>query len=338
MTVQNFIDIEQLTKVYPPQRSLVGRRETGKLAVDNVSLQIAEGEIFGLVGPNGAGKTTLIRMLSTMVLPTSGHASVGGFDVMRDELAIRNLVGVVSSNERSFYWRLTGRENLRFFSTLYQIPEQQADSWQEELLSLLGLAEIADRRFDHYSTGQKQRMAIARGLLTRPRVLLMDEPTKGVDPVGAAELVQLIQGQILQLWRPTILVTSHNLSEIERLCHRVGLMHHGRLVALGTIDELRANMRKSDTYVITVSGLSGEVLTSLTEKVGGVVSLDFLQRENVVEIEVSFALGSAGFPRLVRALVEQGGDLLSSSNHSETFEQVFHAVIEANVNQTKEAS
>ena len=338
MTLQNIIDIDQLTKVFPPQRSLVGRGQQSKLAVDNVTLQVKEGEIFGLIGPNGAGKTTLIRMLSTMVLPTSGSAHVGGFDVTRDERAIRDLVGVVSSNERSFYWRLTGRENLRFFSTLYQIPEQQAGPWRDELLSILGLAEVADRRFDHYSTGQKQRMAIARGLLTRPKVLLMDEPTKGVDPMGAAEIVQLIQGRILQLWQPTILVTSHNLSEIERLCQRVALMHEGRLAALGTIDELRASMRQSDAYVISVSGLSGDLLESLAKQAGGVISQEPTCRDDVVELAVSFALGSAGFPRLVRALVEKGGDLLSSSNRSETFEQVFHAVIEANMNQTREAS
>jgi ABC-2 type transport system ATP-binding protein len=332
------IEVEDLTKVYPPQRSLLGRKQEAKLAVDSVSLQVEEGEIFGLVGPNGAGKTSLIRMLSTMVLPTSGSAHVGGYDVRHDEPAIRRLVGVVSSNERSFYWRLTGRENLRFFSTLYQIPENEADPWRDELLSILGLGEVADRRFDHYSTGQKQRMAIARGLLTRPKVLLMDEPTKGVDPLGAAEIVKLIQGRILQLWRPTILVTSHNLFEIEKLCHRVALMHHGRLVAMGTIDQLRASMRRSDTYVMTVSGLSGERLESLAEQAGGVIVQDSVCRENRVELAVSFAIGSAGFPRLVRALVEQGGDLLSSSNQSESFEQVFHAVIEANMNQTKEAS
>ena len=332
------IHVEALTKVYPAQRSLFGRREASKLAVDRVTLQVGEGEIFGLIGPNGAGKTTLIRMLSTMVLPTSGRALVAGFDVTRDERAIRDLVGVVSSNERSFYWRLTGRENLHFFSALYQIPEPQATAWRDELLSILGLSEVADRRFDHYSTGQKQRMAIARGLLTRPKVLLMDEPTKGVDPLGAAEIVQLVQGRILELWQPTILVTSHNLFEIEQLCQRVALMNRGRLAALGTIDELRARMRQSDTFVIRVSGLDDGVLQGLAEDAGGVVSQEPIRRDDTVELMVSFALRSAGFPRLVRALVEAGGDLVSSHNHSESFEKVFHAVIEADVKELRKAS
>ena len=172
-------------------------------------------------------------------------------------------------------------------------------------------------------------MALARGLLTRPRVVLMDEPTKGVDPIGAAEIVQLIQGRILELWRPTILVTSHNLAEIERLCERVGLMHQGRLVASGTIDELRADMRQSDTFVLVVSGLPEAQLAALAASVGGVVSSQRTIQSGAVELTVSFALGSAGFAHMVRALIEAGGDLLSSSNHSDSFEDVFHAVIAA---------
>ena len=157
--------------------------------------------------------------------------------------------------------------------------------------------------------------------------------------MGAAEIVKLIQGRILKLWRPTILVTSHNLSEIERLCHRVALMHRGRLAALGTIDEMRASIRQSDRYVMTVRGLDAELLSALAEQAGGLVEEDRRTADNVVEIEVSFALGSDGFPRLVRALVEKGGDLLSSSNHAETFDQVFHAVIEAENSQpAREAS
>jgi ABC-2 type transport system ATP-binding protein len=335
---QPIIDVQELTKAYPTQGALFRRGEPTKLAVDRVTLQVGEGEIFGLIGPNGAGKTTLIRMLSTMVLPTSGRAVVGGFDVTRDERRVRNLVGVVSSNERSFYWRLTGRDNLRFFSALYQIPERQASPWRDELLTVLGLSEVADRRFDHYSTGQKQRMAIARGLLTRPKVLLMDEPTKGVDPLGAAEIVQLVQGRILNLWRPTILVTSHNLFEIEQLCRRVALMNRGRLAALGTIDELRGRMRQSDSFVLKVIGLADGVVQSLAEQAGGLVSEQPVCRDGTVELLVSFALGSAGFPRLVRALVEAGGDLLSCHNQSESLEQVFHAVIEADARALEKTS
>jgi len=327
-TLRPAIEADALTKIYPAQRSLLGSLQPEKCAVDSVSLRVDEGEIFGLVGPNGAGKTTLIRMLSTMVVPTSGSARVGGFDVIANEREVRSLVGVVSSNERSFYWRLTGRENLRFFARLHQVPERQIDSWRDELIALLGLQEIADRRFDQYSTGEKQRMAIARGLLTQPKVLLMDEPTKGVDPVGAAELIELIQGMVLRLWNPTILVTSHNLFEIERLCGRVALMNCGRLVALGRVDELRASVRRSDRYVIRVSGLSLAALDGMAIETGGFVSSATTARSGTIEMEVNFPLESAGFARLVRRIVEAGGELVSCTQRTATFEEAFHEVIE----------
>jgi ABC-2 type transport system ATP-binding protein len=323
------IEVDDLTKVYPAHRSMFGPGQPEKCAVDHVTLRVDEGEIFGLVGPNGAGKTTLIRMLSTMVLPTSGTARIGGYDVMKSEKEARGLVGVVSSNERSFYWRLTGRENLRFFTRLHQMPDREADPWRDELIERLGLGRMADRRFDHYSTGEKQRMAIARGLLGRPKVLLMDEPTKGVDPVGAAEIVELIQGPVRELWNPTILVTSHNLAEIERLCGRVALMHRGRIAALGAIDELRASVRRADSFTIVVSGVDHAALERLTADAGGFVSNDVRHRNDCVTMEVSFPLGSAGFPRLVRRIVGAGGDLVSCSSRSVSFEEAFHAVVEA---------
>jgi len=332
------LELDQLTKRYPVQRTLRSRGGEPRLAVDAISFTVEEGEIFGLIGANGAGKTTLIRMLSTMVLPTSGRALVGGFDVTRDERAVRDIVGVVSSNERSFYWRLSGRDNLRFFSDLYQIRESEARPWQEELLEVLGLSEVADQRFDHYSTGQKQRLAIARGLLTRPKILLMDEPTKGVDPIGSAEIVQLIQGRILPMWRPTILVTSHNLGEIERLCGRVALMHGGRLAALGTIDQLRSEISRRDSFVIGIRGASSEAVLGMAERCGA-LSLEANTRlEAVVELRVSFARGADGFSKLVRCVIESGADVVDCSHEAETFEQVFHAVIEARDEQRKGAT
>lgn len=326
--VRYVIETEDLTKFFPIQRTLRGTRPAAAAAVDNVSLRLAEGEILGLVGPNGAGKTTLIRMLSTTLLPTSGRAWVVGHDVTREERQVRRLVGVVSSNERSFYWRLNGRENLRFFSGLYQLPEREVRPWREELIDILGLAEIVDRRFDQYSTGEKQRMAIARGLLTRPKILLMDEPTKGVDPVGAAELVRLIQQRIVGLWHPTILVTSHNLVEIERLCDRVALMHRGRMLALGAIDELRAKVRRTDTYRLSVSGLDEITVETLVTDCGGDARVQTEPAENGLDVEVSFAVGSRGFPSLVRAIVNAGGDLVSCTSSQVSLEEIFHALLE----------
>jgi len=154
-------------------------------AVEDISLDIEEGELFGLLGPNGAGKTTLIKLLCCLVLPNSGTAKVFGYDILKDEQAVKNLVGLVSAEERSFFWRITARENLRFFASLYRLSGRQSKERINELLNLVGLADEADIRFQNYSTGMRQKLAIARGLLGRPRVLFVGEPTRSLDPVSA---------------------------------------------------------------------------------------------------------------------------------------------------------
>lgn len=316
-----------LTKRFPQPRSWFPHGVQDKLAVDRVDLELSEGEIFGLVGPNGAGKTTLIRLLSTMVLPTSGVATVGGFDVVKAGREVRGLVGLVSSNERSFYWRLTGRQNLSFFGDLYQIPSTQARAWMEELLDLLDLGDIADVRFDRYSTGQRQRMAIARGLLSKPKILLMDEPTKGVDPVGAAQLVRIIRERVAQLWNPTILVTSHNLTEIERLCGRIALMAHGRIIALGKLHELRAMVEVANIYRMKVGHLAPETLEAIAAKSGPLQPVRVSCYDGTIDLEISFSRGQDRFARMIRAIIEAGGDVLTCSAVEASFDDVFHALL-----------
>lgn len=316
-----------LTKRFPQTSWWFPRGLEDKLAVDSVDLELSEGEIFGLVGPNGAGKTTLIRLLSTMVLPTSGAAIVGGFDVVKAAREVRRLVGLVSSNERSFYWRLTGRQNLSFFGDLYQIPSAEARAWMEELFDLLELSDIADARFDRYSTGQRQRMSIARGLLTKPRILLMDEPTKGVDPVGAAQLVRIIRQRVAQLWTPTILVTSHNLTEIERLCGRIALMAHGRIIALGKLAELRAMVGVADVYRMKVGRLSPETVQALAISNHPLHPVRMSCYDGTIEFEISFSRGQDGFARMLRGIIEGGGDVLTCSAVEASFDDVFQALL-----------
>ena len=235
--------------------------------------------------------------------------------------------GLVTSNERSFYWRLTGRENLVFFAALYQIPRREGQTWMEELYDALGLREIIDVRFDHYSTGQKQRMAIARGLLSKPKILLMDEPTKGVDPLGASKLVTIIRERLIQLWNPTILVTSHNLFEIERLCDRIALMDHGRIIAVGELEELRTMVGPVETYQLMVRLGSEQEIRQLCEQAGA-CPIDRLAWQNgAAELEVSFPQGTDGFPRMIRSIVEAGGDVLTCTSVDASLDDVFHALI-----------
>ncbi len=325
---QPVIETRNLTKVYPPAGWLARRRAAPRPSVDNVSLSVGTGQILGLVGPNGAGKTTLIRMLSTLLVPTSGSATVAGGDLVRDDRQVRHAVGLVTSNERSFYWRLSGRENLAFFASLYKVDTRDGRAWREELIDTLGMRDVIDLRFDHYSTGQKQRLAIARGLLTRPRILLMDEPTKGVDPVGARDLINLVRDRIVACWNPTILITSHNLHEIERLCHRIALMHHGRILAEGTLEDLRRLIRPQIHYRLRVIGLEPGRVAALGAAAGPPAPPAVGLHQSIVELEIDFEDPSDGFGRLVTALVREGGELVECHSHVPGIEEVFHAILE----------
>ncbi|MEM7629143.1 MAG: ABC transporter ATP-binding protein [Planctomycetota bacterium] len=296
------VEARGLTKRYPMKQGNV------YTAVDNVSLSIERGEIFGLVGPNGAGKTTLVKMLTTLLRPTAGSASLAGHDVVSAEREARKLVGLVTANERSFYWRLTGRHNLQFFASLYRIPKAEASTWIEELLDVLGLTRAADRRFDGYSTGMKQRLAIARGMLARPSILFMDEPTKGVDPVGSTELIELIRVRLPKIWQPTILITSHNLSEIEELCGRIAILNHGRLVAAGTMDELRAMHHPADRYRLRLARLSGERAQAFATSAGAAADVRVKASDNdTIELQASFQLGTDGLAMLLASIHDAGG-------------------------------
>ena len=262
------IQVRGLTKIFRQDRRFreLLRREPARqtVAVQDVSFDIDEGEVFGLVGPNGAGKTTLLLMLCTLLVPTSGRATIAGLDLDRDGPGVRRLIGMVASNERSFFWRLTGRQNLRFFADLYQLRTREAERWVGELLELLDLAGSADQRFATYSTGTKQRFAIARGLLHRPRVLLMDEPTKGVDPKSSADIIALVRERIVSEARQTVVITSHNLREIEQLCRRTLIMERGRVAYLGTTADLKRSVMGADAYRIRIERPTPGLLAQLS--------------------------------------------------------------------------
>lgn len=261
------ISVRALTKHFVHDQGirdmLRGRTSAPIVAVQDVSFDIANGEVFGLVGPNGAGKTTLLRMLSTLLVPTSGTATIAGLDVVQHAKQVRQHIGMVASNERSFFWRLSGVQNLQFFADLYHLDQHDAKRWITELLELLDLTPVAHERFESYSTGTKQRFAIARGLLHRPQVLFMDEPTKGVDPKSSAGIISLIRERIVNHARQTVIITTHNLREIEQLCQRTLIMEQGRVAYLGTTSELKRTVVGTDAYRIALSHTPPALLDSL---------------------------------------------------------------------------
>jgi ABC-2 type transport system ATP-binding protein/sodium transport system ATP-binding protein len=225
------IVVQDLTKRFP----LAGGGEL--TAVDGVSFTVPPGEVYGLLGPNGAGKTTTIRMILGLLQPTSGAAMIDGHSsaVAPDE--VKRRVGLVSASAGLYQW-LTVREMLLYFADVYGVPTDVAEHELQRLSMMLGMGELLHRRCATLSTGQKQRVHLARALIHRPPVLLLDEPTIGLDVLGSQVIVEYIN--LLKREGKAAIVTTHRLDEAERLCDRFGLMHRGRIVREGTLDELRA--------------------------------------------------------------------------------------------------
>lgn len=234
----------RIAKKFPRQKSfrdlLLRPFEKRKVDVlERIDLQVRKGDLFALLGPNGAGKTTLIKILCTMVIPDDGTAFVGGFDIRRDAKAVRNRIGYVVSEERSFYWRLTGRQNLKFFAALGNLFGADAEGRIGEVLRITGMAPHADRMFKDYSTGMKQRLSIARGLLQTPEVLFLDEPTKSLDPVAAAEIRKFIREELVGKEGKTVVVATNNMQEAEEMSDRLAILRRGVVAASGTLREIR---------------------------------------------------------------------------------------------------
>lgn len=246
----NTITVEELRRTYAiEQRGFLGLHRPRTIeALRGVTFTVGSGELFGLVGPNGAGKTTIVRILSTLLLPTQGKATVLGYDVATDAKRIRRRIGILFGGERGLYGRVSAWQNLRYFANLYALPTSVSSRRIPEVLGLVGLEDRAGDRVDTFSRGMKQRLHIARCLLHEPEVLFLDEPTIGLDPTGAREIRDLVAK--LRALGHTILLTTHYMHEADILCDRVGIINHGQLVELATPAELR--LRVPDLYVIEI--------------------------------------------------------------------------------------
>ncbi|MFN2165595.1 MAG: ABC transporter ATP-binding protein, partial [Anaerolineae bacterium] len=287
----------------------------------HVSLEVKPGEIYGLLGPNGAGKTTLIKLLCTVIVPSSGHARIFGTE-LKDSHQILKMVGMASGDERSFYWRLTGRHNLEFFAVLCGLSEPAARRRSGELLEQVGLAEQADRPFRTYSSGQKQRLSIARALLHRPRLLFLDEPTRSLDPTATMALHDFIEEELLRREGMTILLTTHRLDEAQRLCHRMGIMNRGHLQAQGTPDELRAMLGPTVSYKLWVSGVDGGP-QALGQTTPGALTWQPLSEPGNWLLELQAVDSEMALAGLIRHLSEAGGHVHDIQQARPSLEQVF---------------
>jgi ABC-2 type transport system ATP-binding protein len=270
------VEALDLYRTYRTSTGTFRRKWKNVEAVRGVSFEIAEGELFGLLGPNGAGKTTTIKMLITLLIPTKGTARVLGHDVVKDAREVRRRIGYVFGGERGVYERLSGYDNLRYFAELYGVPPKEIRPRIEYLLELVGLKGREQERAEGYSRGMKQRLHIARGLLHDPPVVFLDEPTIGLDPVGARELRATI-GSLAEAGK-TILLTTHYMFEADALCDRIAVINHGTIVAHGTPADLKRGVAKGTIVEVEVFGIP-QGTTDRVKTLNGVLGVSVEERE-----------------------------------------------------------
>ncbi|KKM11825.1 hypothetical protein SY88_06455 [Clostridiales bacterium PH28_bin88] len=257
------VRVEDITRVYTSTTGFFKKDTRTVTALKRVSIKVSEGEIFGLLGQNGAGKTTLVKIMATLLKPTSGRAEILGRDAGKDAAWIRRKIGILFGGDRGLYWRLSGLDNMRYFADLHRMDPVLAETRIWKLLELVGLTEVARQKVQVYSRGMKQRLHLARALLHDPTVLFLDEPTIGVDPVGSKEIRRIV----LELAREskTIFLTTHNTAEAEELCNRIAILKEGEVIAMDTPAGLRKQVRGLTEIEIEAKGCEISVAEAIRE-------------------------------------------------------------------------
>ncbi len=316
------IEAEELRRTYKTHTGTVRRKAKEIEAVRGISFAVEPGELFGLLGPNGAGKTTTIKMLITLLIPTGGIARVLGLDVVRQAREVRKRIGYVFGGERGVYERLSGYDNLRYFAELYGVPAREQKKRIDGLLELVGLKGREHERAEGYSRGMKQRLHVARGLLHDPEVLFLDEPTIGLDPVGAREIRATIAS--LTEAGKTVLLTTHYMFEADALCDRIAVISKGNIVAEGTPLDLKRGVGHGTVVEVEVFGIAGEAVERV-RALGGVVAVAVEEREQaqvlVVQTEPEVELTQAILGHL------DGSDVGRISRREPTLEDAYVALV-----------
>lgn len=301
------IDVKNLTKMF-----------NKFVAVDDISFDVKKGEIFGLLGPNGAGKSTTIRMLSTLSRPTKGTATIGGYDIVKDDTEVRKLIGIVSE-KMIMYNRLTARENLWFFGNLFNLPRKVLEKRIDDLLELVQLTKWKNSQVGTFSTGMRQRMNVIRAMLNMPQVLFLDEPTLGLDPQSSVEIREFIK-KINMENRTSILITTHMMSEADLLCDRIGIIDHGKIVALDTSTNLKKLISGADTTILKleITNLTPELITTIRD----LECVESVSQDNSTHVKVH-AHGDDAFDDIIDSIRAQKGKIGSIENLQPTLEDVF---------------
>lgn len=295
------------------------RKEFNKfVAVDNISFDVKKGEIFGLLGPNGAGKSTTLRMLSTLARPTSGTATIGGYDIVKNDNEVRKLIGIVSE-KMILYNRLTAKENLWFFGCLFNIPKDVLSARIDELLELVQLTKFKNAQVGTFSTGMRQRMNVVRALLNQPQVLYLDEPTLGLDPQSSVEIREFVK-KLNRENGTTIIVTTHLMVDADLMCDRIAIVDHGKIVALNTSANLKKQISGADAAIIKleVANLNPELIKT----VRSLNCVNSLTQDDSTHLKV-LVRGEGAFDSVIDAIRERNGKITTIENLQPTLEDVF---------------
>lgn len=315
--------IKELSKTYI-SRQRQGLFKSTKKAVEalkSVSLEIKPGEVFGLLGPNGAGKTTLIKCLTTLLLPTSGEAWINGYQLTKNEDAVRAGVGCMLMGERGLYWKLTGRENLIFFGALYHLHPTERVRRANEIIKLLSLEEIIDRPVETYSSGQKMKLAFGKALINSAPILILDEPTNTLDLPSARELRAIVRD--LNQQGITIIYTTHIMAEAETLCDRVAIIDQGQVIAMGAVAELKQSLGRDE--VIRLEGIISDQASDAVRLLPGVNQLALAAVNGHNQITIVTPDQQTLLPRLIETLSAHHAILQKITPEEVTLEDVFIA-------------
>lgn len=317
------IETNELTKVFFPNI----------IAVNQLTLSIKEGEIFAFLGPNGAGKTTTVRLLTTLITPTSGHASVAGISILENKLELRRKIGFLSERP-NLYLRLSARKNLLFFAKMYGLSHQEASRRIEEMVTQFDLEERLDSPVGSYSKGMKQKLGILRAMIHSPPLMFLDEPTAGLDPLAQVSVRETIERAADEL-DTTIFMTTHNLPEAEKLADKIGVINKGRLLIIGSASELRSTLSKSNKLIITCRDKVSDIERILSN-LEGILSMHYLENSHSLELEVTNF--NEMTPIIVHSLVEEGVSILEVRPTQKSLEEIYKQIMDNSNGGTENAA
>ncbi len=308
---RSIITIKDLTKVYD-----------GQSAVDQLSLSIKQGEIFGLLGPNGAGKSTTILMLLGLIEPTEGEIEVCDLDPITQPIEVKKRVGYLP-DDLGFYQNMTGMENLLYTASLNGIPRSKAEERAKELLEIVGLTDAADKKTGKYSRGMKQRLGLADVLMKDPEVIILDEPTLGIDPEGVREILQLIK-QLNEDQQLTVLLCSHHLHQVQQICDRVGIFVDGKLLALGNVEDLASQLFFEGSYVVNVEATP--INDQLIKSLESIDSINKINQTSDTRLEIYCEKNIS--PLIAQKIIEQDVELHYISKKDYGLDEIYHRYFE----------